>query len=422
VSVKVVELVIERLSKSGDGVAQFDGRAVFVAGALSGERVKVELDVGAKAMHAVLLDVIEPSPARRPPVCTLADRCGGCDWMHLQEETQLAEKQEIVLSALEHLGGLERASYELLPTVKSIDPLGYRRRATLHPVSGGALGFHGKRSHERVEVKRCPALTPALADFPARLAAHFGPNTVKELEEARLLECDGRVAVSLHFKAQLRPRHRELAELAVREGLIDGAILQPGEGKGQPEHVGDPVLEEEGVLHRPDGFAQANAAVNRRLVHQAIELLEPRAGHRVLELYSGNGNFTFRLAPLAAQVVAVESASLSVGLAQKAALRHGVTNVRFVQGDSEKIATGLVRESERFDRLLVDPPRTGAPGVGAWASGLLVERVVYVACDPASLARDAKELASKGYRPLALQLFDLFPQTHHVEAVMAFSR
>ncbi len=380
-------------------MALVEGRAVFIAGALTGERVLAEVDESARALRGELIEVLTPSPARRTPPCVIADRCGGCDWMHVHEDTQVREKQEIVLSTLEHVGGVERSAYELLPFVKSPEVLGYRRRATLHPVSG-ALGFHGRKSHERVEVKHCPALTPPLADFPARLSAHLGANTLKELEEVRLLECDGRVAVSLHFKAQIRPRHRELVELAVRDGIIDGALLQPGEGKGQAELIGDPVLEEEGVLHRPDGFAQANAVVNRRLVQASVELLDLHGGERVLELYSGNGNFTFRIAPSVGQVMAVESASLAVALAQKAALRRSVGNVRFVQGDSEKIATGLVREAERFDRLLVDPPRTGAPGVGSWASGLLVKRVVYVACDPVSLARDAKDLVEKGFRPL----------------------
>jgi 23S rRNA (uracil1939-C5)-methyltransferase len=416
-----LELLVERLSNSGDGVAQHEGRAVFVAGALPGERVLADVGEAGKALRGDLLEVRSPSPDRRPPSCPLAARCGGCDWMHLREEAQLLHKQEIVLSALEHLGGVDRAAFELLPTVKSGDALGYRRRAVLHPVNG-ALGFHGRGSHERVEVTRCPALTAPLSDFPARLSTLLGANTLKELEEVRLLDCEGRVAVSLHFKAQVRPRHREAIALGLRDGLIDGAILQPGEGKGQAELVGDPVLEEDGVLHRPDGFAQANVAVNRRLVQAAVELLELRATDRVLELYSGNGNFTFRIAASVTQVVAVESAALSVALAQQAALRRSIANVRFVQGDSEKIASGLVSEGARFERLLVDPPRSGAPGVGAWASGLLAERVVYVACDPTSLARDAKELVARGYRPLALQLFDLFPQTHHVEALMALSR
>lgn len=416
-----LELQIERLSKSGDGVAQHDGRAVFVSGVLPGERVRVDLFTAGKALRGEVVELLTQSPERRAPPCPLADRCGGCDWMHLGEEAQLRHKEEVVVSALEHLGGVERGSYQRKGTVRSEEPLAYRRRAVFHPV-GAALGFFGRGTHDRVAVTRCPALTPALTDFPAKLATLLGANTLKELDEVRLLECEGRVSVSLHFKQQVRPRHREAIALALREGLLDGAVLQPGEGKGQAELVGDPVLEEEGVLHRPDGFAQANAAVNRRLVHDAIELLDPHPGDRVLELYSGNGNFTFRLAPLATQVVAVESSALSVALAQQAALKRGVTNVRFVQGDSEKAAQGMVREAQRFERLLVDPPRSGAPGIGDWAAGLIAQRIVYVACDPTSLARDAKELVGKGYQPLALQLFDLFPQTHHVEAVMAFGR
>ena len=416
-----LELLVERLSKSGDGVAQHDGRAVFISGALPGERVRVDLVTSSKVSRGENVEILAPSPERRVPVCPVADRCGGCDWMQLSDDAQLRHKQEIVVSALEHLGGVERGQYELLPTVRSPEPLAYRRRAVLHPV-GAQLGYFGRASHVRVPVSHCPALTPPLGEFPGKLATLLGANTLKELEEVRLLECDGAVSVSLHFKAQVRPRHREAIQLAIRDGLIDGAVLQPGDGKGQVELVGKPVLEEEGVLHRPDGFAQANAAVNRRLVQAACELLDARPTDRVLELYSGNGNFTFRLAPSAARVVAVESSVLSVTLAQQAALKLGVQNVRFVQGDSEKFAKGLVRESERFERLLVDPPRSGAPGIGEWASGMLVERVVYVACDPTSLARDAKELVGKGYHPLALQLFDLFPQTHHIEAVMAFAR
>ena len=416
-----LELLVERLANSGDGVAQYDGRAVFLSGALPGERVLAEVNEAGKTLRGEVVQVLTPSPARRPPPCPIADRCGGCDWMHLQEDAQLQHKQEIVLSTLEHLGGLERGAFELLPTVRSPEAIGYRRRAVLHPVATG-LGYFGRGTHERVEAPRCPALTRPLVDFPAMLSARLGANTLKELEEVRLLECEGRVAVSLHFKAQLRPRHREAVQLAIRDGLIDGAILHPGEGKGQAELLGEPVLEEDGLLHRPDGFAQANVPVNRRLVQAAVELLDGRSADRLLELYAGNGNFTFRVAPMVAQVTVVESAALSVALAQKAALKQGVGNVRLVQGDSEKIADGLVREGARFERLLVDPPRAGAPGVARWASGLLVERVVFVACDPTSLARDAKELAAKGFRPLTLQLFDLFPQTHHVEALMAFTR
>lgn len=417
---RTLELVIERLSKSGDGVAQVDGRAVFVSGALPGERVLAELVENGKVLRGEVREVLTKSPARRTPACPLADTCGGCDWMHVDEATQLEQKEEIVVSALTHLGGIAREAYELCGPVRSPAALGYRRRAVLHPANG-RLGYFGRKSNVRVEVARCPALTAPLAPLPAVLADALG-SAVKDLEEVHVLECEGQVSVSLHAKAAFKPRHREALAALVREGTIDGGVLVPGEGKGGVELVGEPALEEDGVLYRPDGFAQANAAVNRALVARSVELLELEGAETVLELYAGNGNFTFRLAEHAAQVVAVESASVSVQLAQAAARKRKIGNVRFVQGDCEKIADGYMREAERFDRLLLDPPRTGAAGVGPWASKMLVERVVYIACDPASLARDAKDLVANGFEPLALQVFDLFPQTRHIEAVMAFGR
>jgi 23S rRNA (uracil1939-C5)-methyltransferase len=418
--VRRVELAIERLSKSGDGVAQLEGRAVFVAGGLPGERVEAELSETGKALHGEILKVLQASSARREPMCALATTCGGCDWMHVREDTQLEQKQHIVLSALHHLAGLEADRFALLPTVTSSAVMGYRRRAVLHPVQG-RLGFFGRRSHHRVVIDRCPALTRALESLPGQLSDALGP-ALKDVEEVHLLECEGRVAISVHLVAQPRAKHREGLELLVRNGKIDGAALVPGAGKGGVETFGRPALEEDGVLYRPDGFAQANAEVNRELVRQALELLDPGPSDKVLELYSGNGNFTFRLVARSAQVLAVESSAISVQLAQEASRKASVTNVRFIQGDCEKIAEGLVGEGARFDRLLVDPPRSGAPGVGRWASKLLVSRVVYVACDPASLARDTKELLREGYSPIALQLFDLFPQTRHIETVMAFGR
>lgn len=415
-----LELVIDRLSKSGEGVAEVSGRAVFVPGALPGETVLAEVPDTGKALRAELLSILKASLARRQPMCGKAGECGGCDWMHITEDEQVAWKESIVVSALEHVGGVKGGTYELLPTVRSPKALGYRRRATLHPTKG-KLGFFGKRSHARVEIDECPALTDPLSALPRVLAEALGAS-VKELEEARLLECEGKVAVSLHAKGPLRPRHRQALEALVRDGVIDGGVLVPGEGKGALETVGTPTLEEDGLLHRPEGFAQANAEVNRALVRNAVELLAVQPGEAVLELYAGNGNFTFPLADRSGSVLAVESAAVSVMLAQAAARKRGVGNVRFVQGACEKIADGLVKEGARFDRLLLDPPRTGAPGVGTWASRLLVSCVVYVACDPAALARDAAALVAHGFRPLALQVVDLFPQTRHVEAVLAFGR
>ena len=414
-----LELSIERLSKSGDGVAQVGGRAVFVSGALPGETVLAEVVESGKALRGELQAVLVPSPARRAPACPLADSCGGCDWLHVDEAVQLAQKQEIVLSALEHVGGLDRGALALLPTVASPRRLGSRRRAVLHQANG-RLGFFGRRSHTRVEVNRCPALTAPLESLPGELADALGP-AAKDLEEVHLLESRGRVTVSLHLKGAPKPRHQALLEGLVRQGRVVGAVLVPG-ARGAVTTYGQATLEEDGVLLRPDGFAQANAEVNALLVKAAVEALGLTGAEAVLELYAGNGNFTFALASQAKEVVAVESTPISVQLAQQVARSRALAHVRFVQGDAEKVTQGLLRESKRFDRLLLDPPRTGAQGVGTWASRLLVSRVVYVACDPAALARDAAALLDEGYRPVSLQLFDLFPQTRHIEALFTCAR
>jgi 23S rRNA (uracil1939-C5)-methyltransferase len=229
------------------------------------------------------------------------------------------------------------------------------------------------------------------------------------------------------LKGQVAPRYVEACEAAVRALRLEGAVLVPKEGS--PRIIGKPVLRslsplvpEVPLFLRPDAFSQAHGEANVGLVTAAVHALAPRETDSVLELYSGNGNFTFPLAASAASVLGVESSSVSVDLAQRSAREGRVANVRFVQGDSRKVCEGLIREGKRFDLALVDPPRTGAPGLAKWLTALGVKRVVYVACDPGALARDAAALAQAGYVPRALQVVDMFPQTHHVESVMSFER
>ena len=319
-----------------------------------------------------------------------------------------------MLSALEHLGGFDRAHLELLPTVFGPTVLGYRRRAVLHPV-GKRLGYFGRASHEKVEVNRCPALTAPLRELPGAIADALGA-AIKDVERVQLLEAGGATALSLHLKGSVKPRIREQAEALSRSGL--GVVVVPHEG--QVETFGKVELHDREVRLRPDAFAQANAEVNPLLVAAAVEALALTGAESVLELYAGNGNFTVPIAKRSAKVLAVEFSGVSVQLAQRAAAE--LKNVRFAQGDALKILEGLGKEGEHFDRLLLDPPRTGALGIGKLAVRVTPDRVVYVACDPAALARDAEDLFGQGFRPVSLQLFDLFPQTRHVEAVLVMVR
>lgn len=419
------QLTIERLSKLGEGVAHLQGRTVFVEGALPGERIVARVEPSGKVLRGEILELLEKSPARRPSACPLANACGGCDWLHVDEAVQRAEKEEILLSALEHLGGISREGLRRAETLVSPRNMGYRRRAVLH-VTGRALGFFGRRSHECVPVSDCPALVPALAPLPGRLSEHLGP-IAKDLELVALLAEGQKVSFAAVLKGAARPKHGKACERAVRALCLAGAVVVPHEGS--PQLVGKPALEAISPLRpevplylRPDAFAQANGEANLALVTAAVYLLGAQEADRVLELYSGNGNFTFPLAGTAMSVTAIESSGVGIELAQRAAREGGVRNVRFVQGDVSKVCRGLVEEGARFDLLLLDPPRTGATGVAGLASRLSVRRVVYVSCDPASLSRDAAELVSRGFKPGTVQLIDMFPQTRHVEAVMSFDR
>jgi 23S rRNA (uracil1939-C5)-methyltransferase len=419
-----IELTIERLGQLGEGVAHYEGHAVFIPGTFPGERVRVRLEQAGKVVRGHLIgEVLASSPDRRQSPCALSARCGGCDWLELSEPVQRAAKQEIVLSALEHLGKLERGSFTVRPLLVAPRDFGYRRRAVLHFLKA-ELVYFGRRTHDQVPVSECPALVSALSDLPGKLAPLLKP-VAKDAEELHLLAEGSKAAFAVLLKGPATARHVEACEAAVRALRMEGAVLVPKEGS--PRVVGKPVLRSVSPLRpevplylRPDSFAQAHEEANVGLVTSAVYELAPRETDTVLELYSGNGNFTFPLAASAASVLGVESSPVGVELAQRSVREGGVTNVRFVQGDARKVVEGLKREGKRFDLLLADPPRTGAPGLGRQARELGVRRVVYVACDPGSLARDAAGLLEAGYKPLALQVVDMFPQTHHVESVMSF--
>ena len=176
-----------------------------------------------------------------------------------------------------------------------------------------------------------------------------------------------------------------------------------------------------GPYLRPDAFAQVNAQSNAALRAAVLEQLAPSPGERILELFSGNGNFSFSIAQAGAEVLAVESSQISVDLARRFAQETSIPSVRFVQGDARAVCQGLIAEGAQFNAVLADPPRSGAVGIGSWARRFGAARVVYVGCDPATLARDAAELVAVGFRPDSLRILDLFPQTRHVEAVLSLA-
>ncbi len=381
-----LELRVERLAAGGDGVARGpDGRVVFVPFTAPGDRVRARIvDERKRYRRARALGLLEPGPGRTDPLCAVFGSCGGCDWQHLDYATQLEAKRDALRDAFERIAHLRAP--EPLEVVPSPSPYGYRARARLR-VAGGRVGFRRRRSHALCVTSRCPVLVPELDDALASLAEH-PPERDGDWELA--VGSDGVVASG-----------------PASGGAEAGAIRLT---------VGDASLRVSGGV-----FSQANALLREPLA-QAVAEAAGR-GDRLLELHAGAGFFTLALARRFARVEAVESAPAAVA-DLRSNLRDAGLDAVEVRAESaeERLSRGSADASPP-DVVVLDPPRTGLEPPGAEALARLgARRVVYVSCDPATLARDVGVCADRGYALTALRGFDLFPQTAHVEALALLER
>lgn len=425
-------LTIESLAAGGDGVGRLGGRVVFVEGAAPGDVLEVELcEERERSAKARVVRRLSDSRARVDPGCPHAATCGGCHWLHVSPSAQAHAKEQLFWDALERIGGISRSSLEARPLATSPSALRYRRRARLH-LASGRLGYRARSSHALVEPAECRLLEPRLEAALIRLQAALAREGPVPRCTDVSIACDAsRVAAAFHVDEVL-PSSLSRAERIARSAGLDGAAVAPPSPKGGPVRAaGDVLLSEEApfaaparVYGRPDLFAQANRGANAQLVALALEglALDCAGAKQVLELYCGAGNFTFGVARRGAQMTAVESSCEALDFARRSAREAGLGSIRFVLGEALAVASALAREGRRFDALLLDPPRAGARGVGRAAAALGVERVVYVSCDPATLARDARELSAAGFRATWGAPVDMFPQTCHVEGVLVLER
>jgi 23S rRNA (uracil1939-C5)-methyltransferase len=382
---------LDSLAFGGDAVGRDDeGRVVFVPGGAPGDTVLVTVEEERKGYaRAALERVLRAGPARVEPPCPrYLEGCGGCQWQHVAAEAQRAAKTDIVRRALRHAGPVEDAR---APS----PPFGWRRRARLR-FRNGSVGYLARRSHRLVDVDRCPQLEPALeAALVALRALRFEGGGEIEL----LLGGRGDVHAVLPAVAGAA----ELVGVAGIAGVIAGGVVH---GADRIDLADD----REPFWSRADVFAQASASGNLALRRLVLEAAGPLAGRRVLELFAGSGNFTRDLAR-EAEVVAVEESAAAVELARANLAARGLR--------AELRAAPAAVPDGHFDLIVVDPPRAGLlpPLVAALATTRAP--IVYVSCDPNTLARDAKLLGRRLERAIPL---DLMPQTFHIEvvAVLAF--
>jgi 23S rRNA (uracil1939-C5)-methyltransferase len=397
-------------------VARLDGRVVFVPRVAPGDLIAAELtSEGKRELHARVVEVLEPGPGRVEAPCPHYERCGGCQWQHLDRSTQLTAKLDTLREAIARIGRIPRDEIPVIESRPSPQQWRYRRRARLHVGKSGRLGYVGRDGREIVEISSCALLTEplekmalslgkALEDWPLR----------RHLRTVELCEAEDRGAVFLEMESLDGDASRSVVALLAGLPTVSGAVIQHGR---QEFEMGTVTLPDGLGFVRPDVFAQGNRAASEELVHSALTSLSARATDAALELYCGDGNFTLSLADRVDRVVAVDREGKSLSLLRRRAEQAGKKNIAVVAGDVERVLPRIVREGSRFDVALLDPPRTGAKAIMSALAPLIRRRLCYVSCDPATLARDVGSLHALGYRLEQLTVVDLFPQTYHLEAV-----
>lgn len=427
------ELQITDLSHDGRGVGRREGKAVFVSGALPGETVLVEQTGRNRHFdEGRAVEVLQASPDRVEPRCPHFGTCAGCVLQHLSEPRQIEAKHGVLLDNLKRIGHVEPQ--------RVLEPLtdaawGYRRKGRfsvrfVEKKGKAVVGFRETNPRFVADLSTCHTVIPAIAGkIPALgelVDSLDGKRTIPQIEFIA-----GEQGVALVFRHLEPLSDEDLARLvAFAKGSGFAVFLQPGGVESVkplwPEQVELSFALPEWDLHlafRPLDFIQVNAGLNDKMIAKAIELLDPRPGERVLDLFCGLGNFTLPLARRAGNVVGVEGEAGLVARARENAARNQLDNVEFHAADLAKDLGGEPWMKAGFDKLLLDPPRAGAAEVLAQLPLKGIHRIVYVSCHPGSLARDAGFLVrERGYKLVAAGAMDMFPQTAHVESIALFEK
>ncbi|MBT9530138.1 MAG: 23S rRNA (uracil(1939)-C(5))-methyltransferase RlmD [Pseudomonas sp.] len=424
---KKQRLHIERLANDGRGIAFLDGRTWFVAGALADEDVEARvLGARSQVVEARAERIFTSSAQRRMAPCAHAGQCGGCTLQHLPHSEQLALKQRTLAEQLLRVAAA--APEEWAPPLVGPE-FGYRRRARIAvrwdvKSKQLAVGFRAAASQDIVAIADCPVLVQPLQTLLSAL-----PEVLRGMPKPQAL---GHVEIFSGTAMALLVRHtaplgeEDVARLQHFCQAQNAQLWLQGEGDPQPQQADAELgyrLESWGLqlAYRPGDFVQVNGPVNEAMIAQALAWLAPQAGERVLDLFCGLGNFALPLAQRVAEVVAVEGVATMVARAQQNARSNGLENLHFYQADLSNPLDGAWMQ-KGFSAVLLDPPRDGAFAVVKQIAALGAERVLYVSCNPATLARDTAELLKQGYRLKRAGILDMFPQTAHVEAMALFER
>jgi 23S rRNA (uracil1939-C5)-methyltransferase len=427
------EAHIDSLSHEGRGLAHIQGKATFIDGALPGERVLFRYTRRrGRFDEGVVAEVLAPSPERVVPHCPHFGVCGGCSLQHLAPDAQIRHKEAVLLEQLRHIGGVEPGA--VLPPLTG--PIwGYRRKARLgvkyvEKKGRVLIGFREKRAPLLADLTRCEVLHESVGGRLNELRDLIGgldaSRTIPQIEIAV-----GDSDTALVFR-HLQPLSEKDVGRLVAFGREKGLwiYLQPGGPDSvtplwpeTPSPLRYQLPGEVTVHFQPTDFTQVNADINRAMVERVLELLDPQPDERLLDLFCGLGNFTLPLARRAGSVIGVEGEGGLVERAKANAEQNGIDNVEFLRADLAAPDPDAPFFNASYDKVLLDPPRTGALEAVTRLGFNGVKRVVYVSCNPATLARDARVLTTeKGFRLAKAGVMDMFPHTTHVESIALFEQ
>lgn len=420
-------------SHDGRGIAHIDGKTTFLSGGLPVESVQFRYTRRRSQYdEGQVTQVLTPSVNRTSPRCAHFGVCGGCLLQHANHEFQLQYKQQALLELLQHQASIKP---DVLLTPLSSSPWGYRRKARLsvkyiYKKEKLMVGFREKNSHLVADIAECEILHPkigkkitALIQIIQQLSCR---DKIPQLEVA--VGDDAAAIVVRHLSPFTEPDLTLLTNFAIEHDIR--IYLQP---KGMdsihllyPTEV-NPLLTYRLTEHQidlqffPTQFIQVNAAMNEQMINQAITLLKLEPTDVVLDLFCGIGNFSLPIAKLCQHVIGVEGDDLAVKQAKQNADLNNITNAEFHCADLSK-DPGMAWTSHSFNKVLLDPPRTGALEIIKWLIKYKAQRIVYISCNPATLARDAKVLIENGFKLSAAGIMDMFPHTAHVEAITLFEK
>jgi len=429
---------IIRMNHDGRGVALRNGKTRFIEGALTGERVKAKMLVQhANFDELKMTEVLQASEDRVEPKCEYTAECGGCSLQHLKHAKQLEHKEQVLREQLSHFA--KASPKKWLEAIQS-EAYGYRSKARLSTYYDAAInkvsiGFRAKGGKHIVDIKQCVVLDARVGDKIDGLHDLVLSMSVPQaLTHFEIAAGDEHIALLI--------RHVEPLSKNDMTKLLDFArthqfelYLQPGSAetvhKVWPENSGSRLSyhlpyavdkKELCLSFHPKDFTQVNLGMNRKMVLKVLEYLDVQKEDCVLDLFSGLGNFTLPIAAYAKEVVGVEGSEEMVRRGLENAAQNSLSNTSFYTADLFSDISQSSWATQKFDKILIDPPRAGALEIVNYLSSFEAKRIVYISCNPATLARDTEVLIGKGYILSKAGVMDMFPHTSHVESIAVFDR